>query len=183
MFIIHCQTSTNAFQILALFESSAHPQHTPSRALDALITMDDIIRTARLSAIDENDRDAPRFSRDNVPTVSFECVDDPMRSRRCHCIPSSPIDQNTFYNGRSYHVPWGRHWTPEEIRDEETRRVVWTGLSMVSDYVAQVEALNPEENIPRFHLSEPENVSIRVMFHLFVAQTLLDLLALPCRNP
>ncbi|PPQ68812.1 hypothetical protein CVT24_007696 [Panaeolus cyanescens] len=143
--------------ILALFESSAHPQHTPSRAVNALITLDRIIlefQPAPLTLSDSQDREAPKFTEHDPPSVHIDNPVDP-NHRKCNCIPLDAIQPADATQHRTYVLPWGSNWTPEEIRAEETRRLCWSSLSLVSEYIAQCEALN--ENPPTFFLSNPAN--------------------------
>jgi len=54
--------------MLALFESSAHPQYSPGRAALALGYLDNIIRR-QLMTLDTNDSDVSSFKPHRVPSV------------------------------------------------------------------------------------------------------------------
>jgi len=56
---------------------------------------------------------------------------------------------------RPYNLPWDPSWSSNEIRDEEIRRLCWSSLSLVSEYVAQCETFS--EDSPRFFLTDPSN--------------------------
>jgi hypothetical protein len=55
--------------------------------------------------------------------------------------------------------PWPRHWTDEEIRREEQRRLVWTALLFVANYSSQSVVFGGSERVAKLFLSEPSNVS------------------------
>ncbi|KDR67042.1 hypothetical protein GALMADRAFT_1133694 [Galerina marginata CBS 339.88] len=152
-------TLAEAALILALFESSAYPHHTSSRATNALISLDNLIRNITLTTIDTNDRDVCLFSPNNVPMVLPEGgVDSYNEDRKCSCFPPDAIEPPDPFSNRPYILPWDSNWSADEIRDEEIRRLCWSALSLVSEYVAQCEAFNDEP--PRFYLSDPSNFGI-----------------------
>ena len=55
--------------MLALFESSAHPQYSPARAASSISYLDNIIRRLQLTVIDNNDPDVSSFKPHHVPSV------------------------------------------------------------------------------------------------------------------
>lgn len=163
----HQHSLTHGGQILALFESSAHPHHTDNRATGALMKLDEIIMKISLTTIDQSDRDVCLFSPNNVPMVLVDSGSDVYsEDRRCTCFPTDAIDPPTPFGVRSYILPWDSTWSSDEIRDEEIRRLCWSALSLVSEYIAQCEAFNEEP--PRFWLSNPVNVSFPLDPHLFL---------------
>ena len=84
--------------------------------------------------------------------------------KKCACHPPDG-DPPDYYSNRPYALPWDSNWTREEIQDEEIRRLCWSALSLVSEYVAQCEAFNEES--PRFFLCNPSNVNSHPFFITF----------------
>ena len=84
--------------------------------------------------------------------------------KKCACHPPDASDPPDYYSNRPYALPWDSNWTVEEIQDEEIRRLCWSALSLVSEYVAQCEAFNEES--PRFFLCNPSNVNPQSSFLL-----------------
>ncbi|KAJ3480583.1 hypothetical protein NLJ89_g12271 [Agrocybe chaxingu] len=66
-------------------------------------------------------------------------------------------DADPFIN-RPHQLPWGAAWSEQEVREEESRRVVWSALSLVSEYVAQCETFN--EAPGRFWITEAANYAL-----------------------
>lgn len=164
-------------QILALFESSAHPEHTDNRATNALLKLDEIIMSITLTNIDQHDHDVCRFSPNTVPMVLFDGGSDIYSDdRRCACFPSDAIEPPNPHKHRNYILPWDNTWSPDQIRDEEIRRLCWSALGLVSEYIAQCEAFNEEP--PRFYLSDPSNVSNVVACCIFTCLKPLSKFAL-----
>ena len=87
--------------------------------------------------------------------------------KRCACRPPDAVDPPDHYSNHPYILPWDSNWTSEEIQDEEIRRLCWSSLSLVSEYVAQCEAFNKES--PRFFLCDPSNVNIISSLFPFLA--------------
>ncbi|KIM45747.1 hypothetical protein M413DRAFT_17514 [Hebeloma cylindrosporum] len=145
--------------ILALFESSAYPQHSPSRATNALLNLDQLIKNIHLTTLDLGDRDVCVFSPNHVPVVLVDGgANDYNRDRKCACVPTDTLDPPNPYNNRPYHLPWDSSWSTDEIRDEETRRLCWSALTLVSEYIARCEAFNEEP--PAFYLADPTNFGL-----------------------
>ncbi|KAJ2924764.1 hypothetical protein H1R20_g12322, partial [Candolleomyces eurysporus] len=143
-------TYAYAALIIALFESSAQPNYTHGRALSALIELDDYIHQLRLTMIDARDPDACRFQQ-GVPVVYYpEGRDHLAAGNKCPCFVPSPVDA---YHTRSYIPPWDASWSPEQVRDEEIRRLCWSALSLISGFLAQ--AATDNRSMPKFHLSDP----------------------------
>jgi len=172
--------------------------------MQALINMDDIIQSIGLTMLDGDDRDVCRFARGQVPYILLSPLDvgfsssnsnstsspldrDRERDRKCGCAnliaqqaPSSPDGVGRRggaeqYTNRPYYLPWPAEWTEKEVRDEEVRRLCWSAVTLVSDYVAKCEAFNDEA--PRFFLADAANVSFwNFWFSLNALLTLLLLL-------
>ena len=139
-----------------MFESSAYPQHSADRQVSALISLDDIIRNITLTTIDTGDRDVCLFSPNIVPMVLGHGGFDDSLHKKCACHPPDAAEPPDHYSNRPYSLPWDSNWTAEEIQNEEIRRLCWSALSLVSEYVAQCEAFNEES--PPFFLCNPSNV-------------------------
>ncbi|KAJ7589893.1 hypothetical protein C8J56DRAFT_936442 [Mycena floridula] len=155
--------------ILALFESSAHPEHDLDRFVAAMVWLDDIIRHLSLTTIDAHDSDVSIFPARMVPCVDtghFELAS------RCSCIPvDSQLDPRISH---SYKLPWDCTWGPEEIRNEECRRLCWNALGLVASYTTQCAAFARKP--PDLFLTDPSNFSL-----LFPGQV-LDRIALNYRS-
>lgn len=154
-------------QILALFESSAHPQYSPERAAASLVFLDNIIRALSLTYLDANDPDVSIFAQRSVPTVSDTSSADsasketthgpPQHDRKCSCIhPNTTLPHDHFASSRSYPLPWDPSWSAAEVRKEECRRLCWSALNLVAGYTSQCSAFNTEP--PDLFLSDPANV-------------------------
>ncbi|PSS38007.1 hypothetical protein PHLCEN_2v147 [Hermanssonia centrifuga] len=153
-------TLAEAALVLALFESSSHPEHSTQRATESLRFVDRIISALSLSRIDEGDPDVCVFHPDNIPIVFTPGYDLPTT---CACVaaPHSPSSEESPIHSRShfsYNPPWESSWTPDEHRKEECRRVCWCALNLVSSYTAQCAAFHDEPLDLR--LSDPANYAI-----------------------
>nr|QWQ79357.1 Zn 2Cys6 transcription factor [Sanghuangporus sanghuang] len=171
---IHLEVSWNASSVdpslaqaallLAVFESSAHPQHSSERVCSSLILLDQIIRTLALTAIDLADPDACVFSPDSVPSVPRPASYDITLEDRCYCAP--PIHSPQLDLGRggrlsptwSTSISWDPALTIEEIEREQTRRLCWAALSLSADHAVQSTALH-KEPLDLF-ISRPENYAL-----------------------
>ena len=117
-----------AAMVLALFETSAHPQHDDAHADTALVLLDKIIETLRLTEIDAADHDTLDHS-SGVPTVAPA---PPLK--RCECAqPPAPAD-GTVTSSWAFQPAWDPNWSAEEIRAEETRRLCWSALVLVANH-------------------------------------------------
>ncbi|KAG6898966.1 hypothetical protein C0993_002144 [Termitomyces sp. T159_Od127] len=137
--------------IIALFESSVHPMYDPGRVEEALVTLDYIIRTTRLTTIDADDADVLTYPAGHVPMAPLlplpvTAAADPGggASRKCGCIPADAAQAPDAYTLWSYIPAWDARWTEEEVRDEECRRLCWAALSLVCNYVSQCVAFDRE---------------------------------------
>jgi hypothetical protein len=159
-----------AFQILALFEISPHPQHSPKRIRTALINLDILIRNLSLTSIDYHDRTTCRFPPGSVPII---LTDIPLESSTkdyvCSCIPSDSLAaRDPYHHHRAYSLSWDPNWSPRKIADEEIRRLCWSTLTLVSDYIAQCETFG--EECPHFYVTDPANVSLPRTLHVCSTQ-------------
>jgi hypothetical protein len=177
---------TTSLQILALFESCAHPEYTPDRFARSLVTLDELIRSLSLTSIDAHDRDVVRFPPGQVPVVLLDGGGEE-GERKCSCIAfmgDSHTRTGGAAGGDSHNVggnahsvsggagagdsstnstcpptlPWDPAWTAREVRDEEIRRLCWGALVLVAGFSAQCAAFN--KDMPKFFLMNPANVRL-----------------------
>lgn len=80
-------------QLIAIFESSAHPRHSEERARSSLMLLDHIIRSFALTVIDAADPNASAFAPNSVPSVSRPRSHDVALEDHCYC--SSPESNAT----------------------------------------------------------------------------------------
>ena len=123
-----------AAMVLALFETSAHPQHDDAHADTALVLLDKIIETLRLTEIDAADHDTLDHS-SGVPTVAQA---PPLKRCECTSNPNAaqtpaPAD-GTVTSSWAFQPAWDPNWSAEEIRAEETRRLCWSALVLVANH-------------------------------------------------
>ena len=156
--------SYGSSQIIALFESSTHPEHTKARADQALQFVDRIITTTSLSMMDIDDPDVPTYSARSVPMVNLG--EGYVVPRACGCIRgtvnSPPLNGTSerFSYSFGYNPPWDPQWPITEQRKEEFRRVCWSAVNLISNYTSQCAAFHQEPI--ELHLMEPANVSLDV---------------------
>ncbi|KAG6916115.1 hypothetical protein DXG01_008390 [Tephrocybe rancida] len=141
--------------IIALFETSAHPMYNPDRVEQALVTLDYIIRTTGLTTIDANDADVLTYPTGSVPMTDLP---DDTPDRKCTCIPPDSAQAPNPFSSWSYILPWDPTWTDSEIRDEECRRLCWSSLSLMCNYVSQCVAFDRDP--PEFFLLDSANYAI-----------------------
>ncbi|KAF5376310.1 hypothetical protein D9615_008498 [Tricholomella constricta] len=144
--------------ILALFETSAHPNYSPDRLEQALLNLDYIIRTTSLTTIDANDPEVVHYPAGCVPMVNLEPLTEETPDRKCTCIPADAAQAPNPFSSWSYIPPWDPTWTDGEIRDEECRRLCWSALSLMCNYVSQCVAFNREP--PDFFLTNSSNYAL-----------------------
>ncbi|KAF8069868.1 hypothetical protein FPV67DRAFT_1414189 [Lyophyllum atratum] len=144
--------------ILALFETSAHPMYNPDRVEQALLHLDSIVRTTSLTTIDANEPDVVHYPAGSVPMVNLDPLGDDSPDRKCTCIPSDAAQTPNPFSSWSYILPWDPTWTDGEIRDEECRRLCWSALSLMCNYVSQCVAFNRDP--PNFFLMDSSNYAI-----------------------
>lgn len=146
--------------MLALFESSAHPQYSPSRAASSISYLDNIIRRLQLTIIDSSDPDVSAFKPHQVPSVKPRPGASPKDpSQKCSCIPLPPnsnLPADHYSSTWSYAPPWDPSWSSNEIYKEECRRLCWSALTIVAGHSSQSAALEKEP--AQFFLTDPGNV-------------------------
>ncbi|KAH8995196.1 hypothetical protein EDB86DRAFT_3077673 [Lactarius hatsudake] len=113
-----------AAMVLALFETSAHPQHNDASADAALLLLDKIIQTLQLTVLDARDHDTLDHST-GVPTVAHGHT-----LKRCECT-AAPADNTSSW---SFQPAWDPLWSADEVRAEETRRLCWSALVLVANH-------------------------------------------------
>lgn len=153
-----------SMKLIAIFESSAHPQHSAERACSSLVLLDQIIRNLALTAMDAGDPNASVFVPDTVPSIQRTFIRTPSIEDRCYCAPPvhSP-ELDIGLSGRlspnwSSSISWDPNWNTEEIRREETRRLCWAALSLAAAHTTHCAAFH-REPLDLF-ISRPENVGI-----------------------
>ncbi|KAI5123891.1 hypothetical protein M0805_005707 [Coniferiporia weirii] len=153
-----------AAMLIAIFESSAHPQHSGERACNSLYFLDQIIRALALTAIDAGDPNASVFAPESVPIVPRPQAHDITVEERCYCVPPVHSPQlDLSRSGRlsptwSTSISWDPNWSVEEIQREETRRLCWAALSLAAAHTAHCAAFHTEP-LDLF-LSRPENYAL-----------------------
>jgi hypothetical protein len=114
-----------AAMVLALFETSAHPEHDDANADTALLWLDKIIQVLRLTDLDARDPDTLDHST-GVPTVAHP---QPL-PKQCECT-TSPAEGSTTW---SFQPAWDPSWDEAEVKAEETRRLCWSALILVANH-------------------------------------------------
>ncbi|KAJ3725618.1 hypothetical protein DFJ43DRAFT_1002341 [Lentinula guzmanii] len=142
--------------ILALFETSVHPQYNPDRISESLVFLDEIIHHLGLTSIDASDPDVCVYPPGAVPVIITSGPDD--RDRKCTCIPVDATHPPDLVTSWSYPPPWDSSWTPLQIRDEECRRVCWSAVSLIASYNAQCVAF--DRKCPNLFLSDCSNFNL-----------------------
>ncbi|THH18643.1 hypothetical protein EW146_g2361 [Bondarzewia mesenterica] len=111
-----------AAMILALFETSAHPQYSLTRSNSALVFLDNTVATLRLTYLDINDPDPVDFSVAGVPVAHPSNYEAP---KKCECINLPQGVPHVASKESWTFVPaWDPSWSPVEIVKEKTRRFV-----------------------------------------------------------
>jgi len=141
-----------AAMVLALFETSAHPQYHDANVEAALISLDKIIEALRLTTLDARDPDTLDHST-GVPTVANPRPP----PKQCECT-MSPADGST--STLSFQPVWDPSWTEAEVKSEETRRLCWSALILVANHTA-ARAAEQRQPVDLF-LVDPSN--FRLLF-------------------
>lgn len=163
-------------QTLAIFETSAHPEHTPFRACSALVFLDDIIHALALTTIDARDPDASIFMPRMVPSVAktYQSAGD----SRCRCGPPMHLPSLLGREHQQISLPeWDPNWSVEEIRLEETRRLCWSALTLAATHTTHCMAFQTQP-LDLF-VTKPENVRIEKLkiVHTYIRSSM------PCCSP
>ncbi|CAE6451542.1 unnamed protein product [Rhizoctonia solani] len=179
-------TLAQAAWLLALFEVSAHPEHSTVRSRSALIFLDSIIRLLGLTMLDEMDPQAAMFSGDRVPMLPLSQRRDapssagkllgapqappPAGSPTCACHALSIACTTTHGQLTPFWISsagWDPNWNEAEIRREESRRLVWSALTLAAGFTAHDAAFakDPTElhiiDAANYKLCFPAEVMIR----------------------
>jgi hypothetical protein len=159
------------FQILALYEFSAHPDYDSAGIPPTLSLLDKIIHLLGLMSIDAQDADVCKFPPHAVPVLLVSTNN--RLATKCSCIPPNAPHAPDGFTSWSYSVPWDSNWTSEmvcptrvipfwlsqltfKVYQEECRRLCWIALGLVANYTAQCAALN--RRAPELFLTDPSNV-------------------------
>ncbi|KAI0319115.1 hypothetical protein OF83DRAFT_1170514 [Amylostereum chailletii] len=153
-----------AAMMLAMFETSAHPQYTPARADAALGTLDKIIQTLQLTSLDINDPHALDFS-NGVPTIAR--APGFTLPKKCDCVHYTDPSQS---GSMSYLPVWDQSWSTAECRNEETRRLCWSALMLVANHTVACAAVQRAPmnlflgDSSNFHLMFPDEYHERSIY-------------------
>ena len=135
--------------VLALFETSAHPQHDDASVEAALILLDKIIEALQLTTLDASDPDTLDHST-GVPMIANPRT--PPKQCDCAAIAAPGDGSNTW----SFQLAWDPLWTEADVKSEETRRLCWSALILVANHTAE-RAAEQREPLNLF-LVDPSNV-------------------------
>lgn len=170
-------------QLLTLFEVSAHPEHSTERSRSALIFLDGVIRMLGLTVIDVMDPQASVFSADRVPRIPLsQRRDKPAPGAvgkfvgtsqsapsKCACHALSIAGTTTHGQLTPFWVSsagWDPNWNESEIRREESRRLVWSALTVAAGFTAHDAAFAKDPT--ELHIIDAANVSSLVLVCLVV---------------
>ncbi|KAH7106904.1 hypothetical protein BKA62DRAFT_685456 [Auriculariales sp. MPI-PUGE-AT-0066] len=161
-------TLAQAAWILALFEVSAHPDNTVARARSAIIMLDNIIRALALTSIDAADPAASVYAPRAVPTAALlgpqaqTSPITPATTSACTCAALS-LGQNWSLSSKytplwGHTTAWAADWDEKEIHKEESRRLVWSTLSLATAHNSHDVAFS---EVPLdFHVIQPHNYAL-----------------------
>lgn len=144
------------YKFLALFETSAHPQYSAARSDSALMFLDNIIASLRLTYLDANDPDPIDYSIAGVPVAHSGDYEMP---KRCECI-NVPLGVPYVASKESWSfVPaWDSSWSPSDIRKEETRRLCWSALMLAANHTSSCASSYPQRKPLDLFLINSANV-------------------------
>lgn len=151
------------------------------RVRSALAVMDSLVRTLAISSLDRNDHRVSMFSARSVPTVSSpSSSSSPMNpwqgghqamsgahvsAPQDECACSAYTLGNNWAQAREY-TPlwlmtpaWNKDSSDAETRKEESRRLVWSCVTLIAGYTSYTSASNPLPTMDLF-LMEPANVCL-----------------------
>ncbi|THH01910.1 hypothetical protein EW026_g884 [Hermanssonia centrifuga] len=160
------ESLVQASWLIAFFEISAHPLHSAVRVRSSLSMLDSLVRSLAMPSLDQDDHRASVFASHTVPTVvsspSVSPPISPWNSRLPQPVsaarPSSPPGEcacaaYTLGNNWSHAQEltplwlmtpaWNRDSSDAEVRKEESRRVVWSAVTLVAGYTSYTSASNP----------------------------------------
>ncbi|KAF9071182.1 hypothetical protein BDP27DRAFT_1219488 [Rhodocollybia butyracea] len=184
------ETLAQAAWLLALFEVCAHPAHSTTRSVSAIVMLDSIIRCLALTYVDADDPDTSVFPAGQVPRIDSSASSNRDPSYLSHLDPSyhspssSPSDSGTpgttgcnclgltlgeHWPSSLEHTPmwattpaWDPSWSASEIRKESSRRLCWSAISLAAGHVSYATA--SQTHIPQLFLADPSNVICLTFF-------------------
>lgn len=146
---------------MSLFESSVHPSYNPDRLTRSLRELDDIISARKFTQRDAGDPMATKFRAGSVPTIPETASYGRVIQKTCSCVtPETPSDLRTV---QTFSLSWDPAWTVDEIEAEESRRVCWNALAIISIYNTLCVCHGSEP--VNFWLANPGNVSPSLRFN------------------
>ena len=180
---------------MVLFEVSAHPYHAPGRSTSAMLILEAILQTLRLTEIDIDDPRTSRFVKGAVPTVPIitgntrHPTSSSSDSSQVNAIIgearnlNNPLVKNCICASRylAHLCPsskqltplwattpgWHPEWTLAEIRKEQGRRLCWNAMILAAGINSDWA---PYHHNPTFtFILDPSNYAI-----LFPGEALLD---------
>lgn len=150
--------------LLALFEVSAHPNHSTERATSAMIMLDSIIRALALTAIDAADASASVFAPRVVPAIASHQTsalgEAPQQGCSCQALSLGqnwPMASN-FTPLWLHTAAWDQTWSEAEIRKEESRRLCWSSLCLAAAHTSHSAAFSQAPL--DFYLIQPSNYAL-----------------------
>lgn len=152
----------SGYQLLALFETCAHPYHSAERSSSSMVMLDSIIRSLALTTIDANDPDASVFSHRAVPVVPVATPSRVSRQEGCSC---RSLTLGQVSRSSHEHTPlwaataaWNPDWSYAEIRKEESRRLCWSSLQLAAGHTSHAAAFSAAPL--DYFCIQPANVSL-----------------------
>lgn len=148
----HSLTPLNS-QIIAQYESSAHPEYHPDRLSRAFTFLDEVVSALALTSVDAQNADVCHYASAAAPVVAVQ------PDMRCACMPpgTPPRDADSVLPST---LPWDPSWGAREIRDEECRRVCWAALSLATSFRAECMALARADECQALSICDPANVRL-----------------------
>ncbi|CAE6516745.1 unnamed protein product [Rhizoctonia solani] len=178
-------TLAQAAWLLALFEVSAHPEHSTERSRSALMFLDGIIRLLGLTMLDVMDPQTAVFTADKVPTLALSQRRDapssagkllgapqappPAGTSTCACHALSIACTTAHGQLTPFWVSapgWDPNWNESEIRREESRRLVWSALTLAAGFTAHDAAFAKDPT--ELHIIDAANYTL-----CFPAETMI----------
>ncbi|KAJ3777956.1 hypothetical protein FB446DRAFT_715701 [Lentinula raphanica] len=172
------ETLAQAAWLLALFEVCAHPEHSTSRSVSAIVMLDSIIRCLSLTVLDADDPNVSLFAAGQVPKVhnhstpwspAEQIIPNIQRhsgalttSSGCSCL-SRTLEK--YWPQSTEHSPlwattaaWNPAWSEGEIRKESSRRLCWAAISLAAGHVSYASA--NDSHIPNLYIADPSNFAL-----------------------
>ncbi|KAJ3785251.1 hypothetical protein GGU10DRAFT_269626 [Lentinula aff. detonsa] len=170
------ETLAQAAWLLALFEVCAHPAHSTSRSVSAIVMLDSIIRCLSLTVLDADDPEASVFAAGQVPRVNTHSRWSPVdqhnmstqhsenapTSAGCSCLSRT---LGKYWPQSLEHAPmwattaaWNPVWSEGEIRKESSRRLCWAAISLAAGHVSYASA--NDSHIPDLYIADPSNFAL-----------------------